>query len=322
MNRVAKKESMMTEDEDKHIPVLPRETLAALDIKADGVYADCTLGGGGHSQLIAGKLAEGSGRLIGFDRYARSLEIVRKRLEWFPRFEAVHADFKDFGRVWDELQLPPADGVLYDLGLSSIQLDDAKMGLSFMRDDPLDMRYDGTESTETAADIIAAASEAELLNLFFRFGERRARRIARKIVEERELSPIETTGRLSKVIASVSKRGRSRVHPATRCFLALRSRVNRELESLAESLPAAIGRLKRGGRIVVLTYHSLEARITKDIFTRAARGCSCELPHDECMCSGEPLVKWVNRKSVKPSEEEIYENPRARSAQLRSVERL
>lgn len=312
----------MAEEESIHIPVMPQETLAALDVQADGIYADCTLGGGGHSQLIARKLAEGTGRLLGFDRYEKSLRIVEKKLEWFTRFEAVHADFRDFGRVWDERGLPPADGVLYDLGLSSIQLDDGETGLSFMRNDLLDMRYDRSQDTETAADIIAGAGEAELANLFFKFGERNSRRIARRIAEERQASPITTTARLADVIASVSRRGRKKVHPATKCFLALRSRVNRELEALEESLPAAIARLNSGGRIAVLTYHSLEVRIVKDIFTRAARGCTCKLPHDECICSGEPLIRWVNRKSVKPSENEIHENPRARSAQLRSVERL
>jgi len=287
-----------------HTPVLAEEALEWLRIEPGGTYLDATVGLGGHAIGIAGRLT--SGRLIGLDRDAVALEIARERLkEYEGKIVLVQSDFSRIDEVAQELHLPPLNGILADLGVSSLQLDTAERGFSFRLGGPLDMRMDSRMAV-TAADIVNETAETELANLLYRFAEERdSRRIARAIVRAR---PIRSTEHLATIVAGArTSRGRQKLHPATKTFLALRIAVNRELEALGQFLNRASATLAPGGRWVVLSYHSLEDRMVKQEFRRLASG---------------GVVKVLTRKVVCPAEREIAANPRARSAKMRVAEKL
>jgi 16S rRNA (cytosine1402-N4)-methyltransferase len=287
-----------------HTPVLAEEVLHWLRIEPGGVYVDATAGLGGHALEIAARLT--SGRLIGLDRDAGALEIARERLKAYEgKVTLVQADFSRIDEVARELNLPPLNGILADLGVSSLQLDSAERGFSFRFAGPLDMRMDSRMAL-TAADIVNETAEGELANLLYRLGEERdSRRIARAIVRGR---PIRDTEHLATIVAGArTSRGRQKLHPATKTFLALRIAVNRELEELGQFLDRAPATLAPGGRWVVLSYHSLEDRMVKQEFRRLAVG---------------GVVQVLTRKVVRPAEREIAANPRARSAKMRVAEKL
>jgi 16S rRNA (cytosine1402-N4)-methyltransferase len=287
-----------------HTPVLAEEALRWLRIEPGGTYVDATVGLGGHAVEIAKRLM--SGRLIGLDRDARALEIARERLEPYQeRVVLVQADFSRIDEVAREMNVPQLNGILADLGVSSLQLDTAERGFSFRLEGPLDMRMDSRMAI-TAADIVNQTAETELANLLYHFGEERdSRRIARAIVRAR---PIRSTEHLATVVAGArTSRGRQKLHPATKTFLALRIAVNRELEALGQFLNRAPATLAPGGRWVVLSYHSLEDRMVKQEFRRL---------------SGQGVVEVLTRKVIRPTEQEIAVNPRARSAKMRVAERL
>ena len=284
--------------------MLAGEALRWLRVEPGGTYLDATVGLGGHAVQIARQLS--TGRLVGLDRDARALEIARERLkEYEARIVLVQADFSRIDEVARELNLPPLNGILADLGVSSLQLDTAERGFSFRLAGPLDMRMDSRMAV-TAADIVNETAEAELADLLYRLGEERdSRRIARAIVRAR---PIRSTEHLATVVAGArTSRGRQKLHPATKTFLALRIAVNRELEALGQFLNRASATLAPGGRWVVLSYHSLEDRMVKQEFRRLA---------------GEGVLKVLTRKVVRPTEQEIAANPRARSAKMRVAEKL
>ena len=284
--------------------MLAEEALRWLRIEPGGTYVDATVGLGGHAVEIASRLT--TGRLIGLDRDAGALEVARERLKDFgERVVLVQADFSRIGEVAQELNLPPIQGMLADLGVSSLQLDTAERGFSFRFAGPLDMRMD-SRSAITAADIVNETAETELADLLYRLGEERdSRRIARAIVRAR---PIRSTEHLATVVAGArTSRGRQKLHPATKTFLALRIAVNRELEELGQFLDRAPATLAPGGRWVVLSYHSLEDRMVKQEFRRL---------------SSEGVLNVLTRKVVRPSDAEIAANPRARSAKMRVAEKL
>ena len=284
--------------------MLAEEALRWLRVEPGGTYVDATVGLGGHAVEIAKRLM--SGRLIGLDRDERALEIARERLNPYQeRVVLVQADFSRIDEVAREMNVPQLNGILADLGVSSLQLDTAERGFSFRLEGPLDMRMDSRMAT-TAADIVNQTAETELANLLYHFGEERdSRRIARAIVRAR---PIRSTEHLATVVAGArTSRGRQKLHPATKTFLALRIAVNRELEALGQFLNRAPATLAPGGRWVVLSYHSLEDRMVKQEFRRL---------------SGQGVVEVLTRKVIRPTEQEIAVNPRARSAKMRVAERL
>jgi 16S rRNA (cytosine1402-N4)-methyltransferase len=289
----------------QHRPVLVEETIDWLAIKPGGMYVDATVGLGGHAYEIVRRLGAG-GRLVGLDRDAQALEIARVKLaEFGEQVTFVHASFSQIGEVFAELRLPPADGVLADLGVSSLQLDLGERGFSFRARGPLDMRMDRIAEL-TASDIVNTAEEKALADLLYQFGEERdSRRIARRIVRAR---PIRDTEHLATVVAGARKvRGRQKLHPATKTFLALRIAVNREMEELGQFLSRVPATLSHGGRWVMLSYHSLEDRQVKQSFQRLAQ---------------QGALKILTKKVVQPSNAEIAANPRARSAKLRVAERI
>jgi 16S rRNA (cytosine1402-N4)-methyltransferase len=291
-----------------HVPVLTAQVLEQLQPSRGGVFVDCTVGLGGHASAI---LAAGASRLIGLDRDRDALARARDTLApWSERVELVHADYRAIADVLDARQLPQVDGALADLGVSSMQFDAPGRGFSFQRDEPLDMRMDRSQG-ETAADLLAHASEEDLANAIFRYGEERAsRRIARAIVSVRRETPIATTGALADIVRrNVPRRGYTRIDPATRTFQALRIWVNRELDGLDRFLEAAAQRLRAGGRLVVITFHSLEDRIVKHTFRALAQRDGA-------------ILRVLTKKPIIPDEDEVRRNPRARSAKLRAAERI
>jgi 16S rRNA (cytosine1402-N4)-methyltransferase len=291
-----------------HIPVLTAEALLFLQPQYGGLFVDCTVGLGGHARAL---LTGGASRLIGLDRDLSALAAARETLApWIDRVELVHSDYRAIDEVLDNRRVSVVDGMLADLGISSMQLEAEGRGFSFQRDEPLDMRMDPT-SGETAADLVARSSERELADVIFNYGEERfSRRIARSIVAARSEAPIVTTGRLAALVRrSVPSRGYSRIDPATRTFQALRIWVNRELEGLDRFIEAAVRRLRIGKRLVVITFHSLEDRVVKHTLRALERG-------------EQALVKVLTKKPVVPSDDEVLNNPRARSAKLRAAERL
>jgi len=301
-----------------HIPVLPEEVLSALNLGRGGIYVDGTLGGGGHSKLILNALPK-TGRLIGIDRDENAITAATSRLN-DSRFQAVRGNFHDMPEILRGLNIASVDGILLDLGVSSYQLDTAERGFSYRFDGPLDMRMDNRASL-TAADIVNTYSEKELVSLIFEFGEDKfARRIARAICAAR---PIETTVQLAEVITrAVPKQKYGQPHPAMRTFQAIRIEVNNELNPLRDALNSAISLLNPGGRIAVITFHSLEDRIAKTTFQKAFSPCECprEIPY--CVCGKTPQVKLITKRPILPSEEELQQNKRAHSAKLRVAERI
>jgi 16S rRNA (cytosine1402-N4)-methyltransferase len=306
-----------------HRPVMLDECIEALNIRPDGIYVDGTLGRAGHSREIAKRLT--TGRLICVDRDQAALDAAQTRLaDWMDRVTLIHSNFDRVGEILRELGLPGADGMLFDLGVSSPQLDDGARGFSYMADAPLDMRMDRSEGM-TAADVVNGWSQEELRRILFQYGEERcSTQIAAAIVRRRADKPIQTTLELVEVIKSAmpAKALREKQHPAKRSFQAIRIAVNDELASVDRMLKSAVPRLNKGGRLAVITFHSLEDRIVKTGLAEFARGCTCPPDFPVCVCGKTPDIKLVNRKPILPSEQEIAENPRARSAKLRVAERL
>ena len=309
-----------------HKPVLVAECLSLLAARPHRVYVDGTVGFGGHAEALLRETSP-DGRLFGLDRDREALEAAARRLAPFgDRVELVHASFRQLRDVLRARRIPPVDGVLLDLGVSSPQLDRPERGFRF-RDEsadkaPLDMRMDSSAG-ETAAELLARASEDELTRWFRAYGELPgASRLARAIVRERARSPLRTAADLIRVSREARVGGGRRHHPATLVFQALRIAVNEELESLEEGLDAACDVLAPGGRLCVIAYHSLEDRIVKNTFRREERGCVCPPRDPICTCGRKPRLRRLTRRPVRPSAEELRTNPRARSARLRAAERL
>ncbi|MCD8329472.1 MAG: 16S rRNA (cytosine(1402)-N(4))-methyltransferase RsmH [Lachnospiraceae bacterium] len=309
--------------EFRHVPVLLEPVLEQLCIRPDGIYVDGTLGGGGHSAEIVKRLTEG-GRLIGIDRDEAAIEAAGARLAPFgDRITVVRANYGEIRRVLDDLSIDRVDGILLDLGVSSYQLDTAERGFSYMADAPLDMRMDQEES-RTAADLVNGYSEEELTRILRDYGEERyARNIARNIVAARAEKPVETTGELVQIIqASIPKKmQRTGGHPAKRTFQALRIELNQELTVLEDVTDTMIDCLNPGGRLCVITFHSLEDRIIKNRFRTAENPCVCPKNFPVCVCGRKSRGRVVTRKPILPTEEETASNSRAKSAKLRVFER-
>lgn len=305
----------------EHIPVLVDEVLEGLQVHPGGLYIDGTVGGGGHAAAILEASAP-DGQLLGLDRDPQAAVYARKRLVAFgDRARIVHAPYTRLETVARERGFFPATGVLLDLGFSTLQIDDPARGFAFRFDGPLDMRYDPSSDTPTAADLVNTLSEEELANLLWQYGEeRQSRRIAQAMVRAR---PVETTQQLADIIlAAVGRRHDDRIHPATRTFQALRIAVNQELEMLREALPPITSVLRPGGRLAVIAFHSLEDRIVKHFFKREAQDCICPPELPVCRCEHQATLRVLTRKPLRPSEEEVAANPRSRSARLRIIERL
>ena len=310
--------------EFQHKSVLLQECIDALNIRPDGIYLDGTLGGAGHSSQIARRLTEG-GRLIGVDRDRTALAAAKERLApYADRVTLVHSNFAEIDAILDSLGIPAVDGMLFDLGVSSPQLDDASRGFSYMADAPLDMRMDKDDAL-TAGEVVNTWSQGELRRILYDYGEERyAPQIAAAICRAREKAPIETTLELVDIIRSAmpAQALREKQHPAKRSFQAIRIAVNDELGAVSRMMQAAVGRLNPGGRLAVITFHSLEDRIVKSEMQQAARGCTCPPEFPVCVCGKKPLVKLVTRKPIVSGPAELEENPRARSAKLRIAEKL
>ena len=308
-----------------HRPVMPVEALEMLDARQGGLFVDATLGLGGHTELIL--RASAGNRVIGFDRDAEAIALATERLaEFGQRLEAVHSDYRQIKTVLREKGIGPVRGILADLGVSSFQFDTPERGFSFRLNDadsPLDMRMDRTQSL-TAADLVNRLSERELADLIFEYGEERAsRRIAKLIVAERAKTPIKTTAQLAGLIVrAVHQQGHWKIHPATRTFQALRIAVNRELDGLDQFVADAVESLDAGGRLVVITFHSLEDRIIKQAFRFQSGVCACPSSQPVCQCGAVKRVEVLTRRAAQPTEAEIAENPRARSAKLRACRKL
>ncbi|MBQ3954809.1 MAG: 16S rRNA (cytosine(1402)-N(4))-methyltransferase RsmH [Clostridia bacterium] len=310
--------------EFSHLSVMLPEVIAALEPERGGVYVDCTAGGGGHSLEIAKRLPEGS-RLICLDQDDDALDACRVRLAGFmDRVTLVKSNFRDLDAALDLCGAEKLDGALWDLGVSSHQLDDGDRGFSYSKDAPLDMRMDRSASL-TARDVVNTYSEAELARILRDWGEERfASRIARKICEIRENTPIETTTELAAAVSEAIPAGarqREAQNPARRTFQAVRIEVNGELSAIEPSLRAAAERMNPGGRLAVITFHSLEDRIVKDVFRSLSTGCTCPPEFPVCVCGKKPVLKLLSKKPETPGEEELKINPRSRSAKLRTAEK-
>ena len=309
--------------EFSHQPVLLEECIRQLAIRPEGVYVDGTLGRAGHSREIARRLT--TGRLICIDRDQAALDAAPERLgPWMDRVTLVHGNFRDVGAILDGLDLSQVDGMLFDLGVSSPQLDDGSRGFSYMQDAPLDMRMDQSDRI-TARDVVNTWPEDELRRILTQYGEERySGRIASGICRAREQHPVETTQQLVDIIrASMPAQAlREKQHPAKRSFQAIRIAVNDELSAVREMLSQAVPRLAPGGRLCVISFHSLEDRIVKTAFAEWAAGCTCPPDFPVCVCGKKPTVKLTPKKPILPSERELLENPRARSAKLRTAEKL
>ena len=306
-----------------HRPVLLDECIEALNIRPDGIYLDGTLGRAGHSREIARRLT--TGRLICVDRDQAALDAAQDRLkDWMDRVTLMHSNFDQLDAILDGLGLAGVDGMLFDLGVSSPQLDDGSRGFSYMADAPLDMRMDRSEGL-TAADVVNQWPQEELRRILSQYGEERyAPSIAAAIVRRRQDKPIETTLELVEIIKSAMPPAalREKQHPAKRSFQAIRIAVNGELEELPPMLRAAAQRLHPGGRLAVISFHSLEDRIIKKTMQELATGCTCPPNFPVCVCGKKPQMKLVSRKPIVATEAELTYNPRARSAKLRVAEKL
>lgn len=307
-----------------HVSVLPEETVAGLLTDPDGVYVDCTLGGGGHASRLAARLSA-AGRIIGIDQDAAAVAAASERLaDTLCRINIVRDNFRHLASILDALEITEAQGFLFDLGVSSPQLDNAARGFSYMQDAPLDMRMDD-RAVLSAYDVVNDWPEEELARIFKEYGEERwAGRIAQFIVAARQEEPVRTTGELVDIIrraipAAVRKAAAG--HPAKRVFQAIRIAVNDELAILNDAFHTAVHYLSPGGRIAVITFHSLEDRITKNAFREMARGCICPPELPVCVCHHQPEIRLLN-KVIRPRAEEVAHNPRAKSAKLRIAEKL
>ncbi len=323
-----------------HLPVLADEVISGLSVNRGGIYLDGTLGDGGHSLAILRAMSQpdststtdlpeedhqaGPGMVLGIDLDRRAVDGAAGRLESFgPVFRATQGNYTDMASLAARHGLGQVDGVLLDLGFSSRQVDRPGYGLSFQNDEPLDMRYDLSQEI-TAADLVNNYNETELTDLFRRLGEEpRARALARAIVRERTARPIGATGELAALVERIVGRKRAhRIHPATRVFQALRIAVNRELENLQAGLEAAVGLLRPEGRLAVISYHSLEDRIVKNFLAHRSAICVCPPGLPQCVCGQMPDLAIVNRRIIRPTDEEVAFNPRSRSARLRLARRI
>ena len=309
--------------EFQHKPVMLNEVIDSLKIRPEGTYVDGTLGGTGHSSQIARRLS-GEGRLFGFDQDAAAIEAATRRLEPYKdRVSIIRSNYSEMRERLSELGVRSADGILLDLGVSSYQLDDAQRGFSYRADAPLDMRMDQRQKL-SAREVVNGYSIEELTRVIREYGEERfARNIAKHITAEREKKPIETTGELISIIKAAipAKAREGGGHPAKRTFQAIRIEVNRELDVLSDSLDGMIDLLADGGRICVITFHSLEDRIVKETFRRNENPCTCPPEFPVCVCGKKSKGHVITRKPIIPSEEETEENPRSKSAKLRVFER-
>lgn len=309
--------------EFSHLSVMPGEVIEYLGCAKAGIYVDGTAGGGGHSKEIL--KANHENRLIGIDRDEDALRAAEENLKPFAgRFTLVRENFRDIKAVLERLGAPQIDGMLLDLGVSSFQLESAPRGFSFLKPARLDMRMDRSKG-ETAYDLVNNLDEDELVRIFRDYGEEaHSKRIARAVIKARSAKPIETTTELAEIIqwAVPAKARHGRIHPATRVFQALRIAVNDELGSLKDALADGVDALKPGGRMVVISFHSLEDRIVKNAFRDASTGCICPPRIPKCVCNRVPQARLVTRKAITPTDTEIATNPRARSAKLRALEKL
>ena len=310
--------------EFEHISVLPEEVIAGLAIKPDGIYVDCTLGGAGHSSRIASQLNE-NGHLIGIDQDEDAIKVATERLKQYQcKIDIVHSNFKNLEAILNDLNIEYIDGILFDLGVSSYQLDEADRGFSYMQDAPLDMRMDKTQDF-SAYNVVNEYDEEQLNHIFKTYGEERwSKRIAEFIVKYRQEKKIETTGELVDIIrraipAAVRKKATG--HPAKRIFQAIRIEVNNELGILENTFKTAVKHLNKGGKIAVITFHYLEDRITKNVFKELSRGCICPPHLPICVCNHKPEIKLCS-KAIKPSKYEMDDNSRSKSAKLRVAEKL
>ena len=302
-----------------HVPVMLAEVLSDLAVKPDGIYLDGTAGGGGHSFAIAEQLTNG-GRLFAMDQDPDAIKEAGARLKGLPA-ELIHANFTELGSVL-AAHRTKADGILLDLGVSSHELDESTRGFSYHREAPLDMRM--SQSGRTAADLVNSLSEAELSNIIFRYGEEKyARQIAAQIIASREDKPIATTTELAELIKkAVPAKARRDKNPCKKTFQAIRIAVNDELNCLSIALDSAFASLKPGGRLVILTFHSLEDRIVKQAFSKWCTGCICPPEFPVCVCGHKPEGRLVHKKPLTASGAELEQNPRSRSAKLRAIEKL
>jgi 16S rRNA (cytosine1402-N4)-methyltransferase len=306
-----------------HVPVLLEETIASLAPRRGGRYVDGTLGGGGHAEAILERSSP-DGRLLGLDLDSEALERARIRLSRFgDRVTLAHSSFGSIERVARWEGYAPVDGILLDLGLSSDQLESSERGFGFRSDGPLDMRFDNRKIGPSARTLVNTLSVVELTDILFRYGEEtRARPIARAIVDGRRRQPIATTIDLASIVERATGHHRGRTHPATKTFQAIRIAVNEELASLGAVLPQALELLDNGGRLAIITFHSLEDRIVKHYFRDQAATCVCPAGLPMCVCGKKPRVRLITRHGVRASVAENERNPRSRSAMLRVVEKL
>ena len=306
-----------------HKPVLLRECIEGLNIRPDGIYVDGTLGRAGHSREIVSRLT--TGRLICIDRDQAALDAAPGRLEGhMDKVTLVHGNFGDIASILDDLNVPAVDGMLFDLGVSSPQLDDGSRGFSYLQDAPLDMRMDQSAAL-TAYDVVNGWSQEELKRILWQYGEERySGLIAAAIVRRRADKPVETTGELADIIrgAMPAKAQREKQHPAKRSFQAIRIAVNDELGEVERMLDSALPRLNPGGRLAVISFHSLEDRLVKTAYAGWAKGCTCPPDFPVCVCGKKPQIRLVGKKPIVAGEEELGEKPRARSAKLRVAEKL
>ena len=302
-----------------HEPVLLEESINALQIQRGGRYIDCTVNGGGHAAAILEASSPG-GQLLGIDADPEAIKVAKERFKSYGNnVILVNENFRYLENICNRFSFRPVHGVIFDLGMSSLQLEASGRGFSFQQDSPLDMRFSPRQSL-TAADIVNTYSEHELARILQRYGEEyRGRQIARHVVERR---PLRTTLELSRVVVEAVGGGRGRIHPATKTFQALRIAVNEELESLQLALGQALNLLGSGGRVVVISFHSLEDRLVKEFFRRESQGCLCPPSVPVCVCGHKPNLKIVTKKTVKPSPGESQANPRSRSAKMRVGERI
>lgn len=309
------------EFEFSHIPVLFEETIDSLNIKPDGIYVDGTAGGGGHSEAILKKLT--TGKLISIDQDPDAIKVVTERLKKYPGSIILRGNFSDMKNLCASVGITEIDGALMDIGVSSYQLDNPERGFSYHNDAPLDMRM--SKEGLSAADIVNSYTWQQIAEILSRYGEEKfAVQIAKNIVKAREISPIETTLQLSEIVKNSypAAARREKGHPARQTFQALRIAVNGELDRLKEGLEAAFDLLKSGGRLSVITFHSLEDRIVKQQMNKWCEGCTCPKHFPVCVCGNKPKGTLIYKKGLAPSDDELERNPRARSSRLRVIEKL
>lgn len=307
--------------EFKHYSVMLNECMDGLNIKADGIYVDGTMGGAGHSKEIAKRISK-NGLLIGIDRDQEAICVAKERLAEFPNVKFVHDNHDNIKQILEELELPGVDGILLDLGVSSYQLDERNRGFSYMGEAELDMRMD-REQKLTAKTVVNKYSEEELAKIIFEYGEEKfSRPIARKIVERRKEKEIETTQELVDIIEEVLPRRKGEGHPAKRTFQAIRIEVNDEIRPLYQTVIDSINSLNPGGRLCVITFHSLEDRAVKNAMNDCIGKCTCPPGLPYCVCGAKAIGKVITRKPILPSNEELEENSRSKSAKLRIFEKI